>query len=85
MKAVTLRNLPAEVARAVERRAREQGTSLNRTIIRLLEEAVGGGPKKSKPPYRDLDGFIGSWTEAQARDLEEALREQRRVDPKDWS
>ena len=42
MKAITLRNLPPDVAKAVKQKARREGRSLNRAIIRLLEETTGG-------------------------------------------
>ena len=84
MKAITLRNIPAEVARAIERRATEQRTSLNRVVIRLLEESLGIAKQKPKKRYHDLDWFFGSMTEEQAREMEESLRDQRKIDPEMW-
>lgn len=39
MKAITLRNLPDEVARMVQRRAKQKNTSVNKAVIDLLEES----------------------------------------------
>ena len=41
MKAVTLRNLPPELARTILERARQKQTSANKAVIGLLEETLG--------------------------------------------
>ena len=84
MKAITLRNLPAEVARLVQRRAREKRTSLNKEIIELLEERSGTVRKRSRVLYDDLDHLAGSWTREEAAAFEQVLKEQRTIDPDVW-
>ncbi len=85
MKVVTLRKLPPEVSKVVQRRARERGTSINKAVISLLEEAAGIRRKGQGPAlYHDLDALAGSWTKEEAATFEEVLREQRRVDPELW-
>jgi hypothetical protein len=85
MKAVTLRNLPPELARVIRQKARDKGTSVNKAVISLLEEAVGeGGKKRSKLLYHDLDALVGSWTEDEAATFEQALAVQRAIDPDLW-
>jgi len=85
MKAITLRNLPPELEKRVEAKARELGLSLNKTVIRLLEEHLG---PRSTPlaPQRchDLDHLAGSWTAEEAEEFDRALDEQRRIDPELW-
>ena len=46
MKAITLRNLPPEVARTVQWRAKQKKTSVNKAVIELLEESAGAKTKK---------------------------------------
>ena len=41
MNAITVRNLPPAVAKAVKEKARKEKLSLNKAIIRLLEDATG--------------------------------------------
>jgi len=84
MKAITLRNLPPEVARLVQRRAREKRTSLNKAIIELLEERSGTVRKRSRALYDDLDYLSGSWTREEAAAFEQVLKEQRTIDPDVW-
>jgi hypothetical protein len=84
MKAVTLRNLPPELARVIGRRAEEAGTSVNKAVIGLLEESVAGRRKKAALLHRDLDALAGSWTKQEASAFEQALARQRAIDPDVW-
>ena len=43
LKAITLRNLPPELAAKIEHEAARNNASLNATVIRLLRQSVGGG------------------------------------------
>ena len=84
MNAITVRNLPPAVAKAVQERARKEKLSLNKAIIRLLEEATGAGKSKKRVVHHDLDRFFGTWTKEEADAFDEALREQRQIDPEMW-
>ena len=85
MKIVTLRKIPPEVSKVIERRAKERGTSINKAVIGLLEEAAGISRKgRGSTFYHDLDALAGSWTKEEAAMFEEVLRKQRRVDPELW-
>jgi len=82
MKAVTIRNVPPEVERAILARAREKGISINKAVVGMLQEKVGAPGKKKR--YDDLDDLAGTWTKREAEDFERELREQRRPDPEIW-
>lgn len=85
MKAITLRNLPPEIARAVQRRAKQKKTSVNKAVIDLLEESAGTRARTPAPVrYHDLDDLAGTWTEKEAAAFETLLTEQRRIDPELW-
>jgi hypothetical protein len=79
MKAVTVRNLPPAVARAIRDKARRERTSLNRTVISLLEEATGHASAKRGRPvlHEDLEHLAGSWTKEEADDFDAYLKESR--------
>jgi len=83
MNAITVRNLPPAVAKAVKEKARKEKLSLNRAIVRLLEEATGQQGKK-KVIHHDLDHLAGTWSEEEYQQFMVALREQRRIDPEMW-
>jgi len=83
LKPITLRNLPEAVGRAVRERAEHYRVSLNQSVIRLLEDAVGA-PRAREAEHHDLDQLIGSWSASAARSAERALEAQRRIDPEMW-
>jgi len=85
MPVITLRNLPPELVRIVQRRAREKRTSLTRAVIDLLQEVAGIRPEqRGQEVYHDLDALAGSWTPEEAGAFAEALGRQRIVDPDLW-
>jgi len=86
MKAITVRDLPPAVGKAIRRKAQAEGLSLNRTVVKLLEEATGHsiGPDSKAALHHDLDHLAGTWTEDEYDEFMESLREQRRIDPEMW-
>ena len=84
MKAITLRNLPDAVARLVRHKAATEGISLNRAVIRVLEERLGFAHQPSESRHHELDALAGAWSEAEARAFDQALAAQRAIDPELW-
>jgi hypothetical protein len=85
MKAITIRNIPPEVAQAISRKAETERTSLNRAVISLLEERLGTGTRRrSEIRHDDLDFLAGSWTGREAEAFDKALAGQRAIDPDVW-
>ena len=85
MKAITLRNLPPDVARTVQQRAKQKKTSVNKAVIGLLEESAGGKTKKKAPiRYQDLDHLVGTWTKDEAAAFDKLIAEQRTINPGLW-
>ena len=82
-RAITLRNLPAPVAKAVREHAARYHVSLNKAVIQLLEGALEAGGKKT-PIRDDLSRLAGTLPAAAAREMERALADSRRIHPDDW-
>ena len=83
MKAITLRGVPPDLVRFIRRKADQDKISLNKTVIRLLEEQTGR-QKKTEPLYHDLDALAGAWTRKETREFERALKKQRGVEQDLW-
>jgi hypothetical protein len=65
--------------------AQERRTSLNQTVLGLLEERLGlSKPGSEARRHHDLDALAGAWTEAEADAFAEALADQRQIDPDLW-
>jgi len=84
MKAITLRNIPLDIQKAIQRRARKTG-SVNKAVISLLEESTGGRKRKKVHLYHDLDKLAGTWSKREADDFDRTLALQRQIDSELWS
>lgn len=85
MRSITLRNLPRELLRKIQERARADRTSATRAAIRILEESLGLARKpQGRVEHDDLDFLIGAWSRDRADALDAAIRDQRRIDPELW-
>ena len=85
MQTITLRKIPSEITKKIERKARETHTSINRTVIQLLEESVGTKqPLQKKQLYHDLDHLAGSWTKQELKTFQKNLTQSRKIDLELW-
>ena len=76
---ISLRNLPADVEKAILETSHREGISLNKATLRLLEASLRKPVKNS-----DFEEFCGTWSRAEADAFDAALAEMRQVDPEDW-
>lgn len=83
-KAITLRNLPEPVARAVRERAAAYHISLNRAVIQFLEERLAPLPERVATLHHDFDKYAGLWNAEEADEFNRALGDLRRIDPELW-
>ena len=84
MTAITLRNIRPELQREILDRAHANGSSLNRTVIRMLEELVGLRREADRVVHDDLDHLAGTWSADEAAAFDRALSQQRQIDPGLW-
>jgi hypothetical protein len=85
MKAITVRNLPPRIAKEIRERAQRDRSSLNGTVIRMLEERLGeAAPGEKKKKRRDLSFLRGTWTKKEADEFNRALAQQRTIDKELW-
>jgi hypothetical protein len=76
----TLRNVPPHVNEALRARARKDGKSLNEVALETLLIGLGLAGKPVK--HRDLSDVAGTWVGDP--EIDQALEDQRRVDPELW-
>ena len=79
---LTVRNVPPDVARALDRESKRRGASLNATVVELLRVAVGTGPVVAFD--NGLRKHAGGWTERDLRAFERATRVFEVVDDEAW-
>jgi len=81
LKHLTIRNIPAEVADALEQERKRSRESLNQTVIELLRNALGvrRGERRN-----GLAGLAGTWTEEEHRTFEAAVSVTEQIDEELW-
>ena len=77
----TIRDIPEDLEHALRERARRSGESLNRTLIRLLRQAVGLNPPRKK---RDLSALAGTWSQEEADEFDRQVRWSEQIDTEPW-
>lgn len=77
----TLRGIPPAVDRALRKKARQAGVSLNEAAVDALRAGLGLA-EEPRGPRRDLADVAGAC--APDADLDDALADQRRIDEDAW-
>jgi plasmid stability protein len=83
MKTLTVRNLPKQVAEALNRERRRSDRSLNQTVIDVLSRGLGIGAEG--PRRNGLAKLAGTWTEADLQQFNEAVAAFDAVDSEMWA
>jgi hypothetical protein len=82
MSQITLRDLPEPLEREIRREAHRQSSSLNRTIIGILEKGLGLESRLNKK--RDLASLAGTWDEAALAEFQDATSVFEMIDSENW-
>jgi hypothetical protein len=82
MKHVTIRNLPIEVAEALEEERLRSRRSLNQTVIDLLGRALGVTDPGEK--RNGLAKLAGTWTQEDFERFNEAVSVTEQIDEELW-
>lgn len=75
---LTIRNLPDEVGKRLDRLSRDGGKSLNAVVVGILTDAVGIDARRAR-----LERYA-TWTPEDAAAFDEALASQRVIDADLW-
>jgi transposase-like protein len=83
---LTIRGFDERLDRRIREVARENGISRNQAALRLLRrgaglDEVGGNPRAIGTA---LDDLIGTWSERDARELDEAVKDFEVIDEALW-
>ena len=82
MKTMTIRNVSMELSAALEAEKRRRGLSLNRTVLLLMQEALGVSTGRNRS--NGLRRLAGSWSEDEFRNFEQAVAPFTEVDEDLW-
>ena len=86
LKQLTLRGFDQDLERRLRLEASSGGVSLNQAALRMLRRGAGLGDGRPAPNAvgSALDHLIGTWSEADARRLQEAAAVFEHVDEEFW-
>ncbi len=82
MRHLTVRNVPADLGRALDREKRRRGSSLNQTILDLLRQSLGVGT--GLPKSNGLSALAGDWSESDRREFEASIAITEQIDEDLW-
>jgi hypothetical protein len=77
---LTVRNLPKEIAVALEKEKRKRGKSLNQTVIDLLGQSLGVTGTRSNGVAR----LAGTWTDTEHQEFLAAMPVFEEIDREFW-
>lgn len=80
-----IRGLEPETLAALKVLARRHNTSVNATVLRLIEQELGKRPGKLvRQRYDDLDALAGTWSREEAAEFEAVTADSRWIEPDLW-
>ena len=82
MRHLTIRNLPSNLAAALEKEKQRQGKSLNKTVIQLLSQSLNLLPGCRRT--NGLAHLAGTWTAEEYRGFADAIEATRQIDEELW-
>lgn len=78
LRQLTIRNVPDEVGKRLDRLSRDRGESLNTVVVGILADSVGVDARRAR-----LERYA-TWTEDDAAAFDAALASQRAIDADLW-
>ncbi len=86
MNQLTIRGFDDDLSSSVRHLAKREGISLNQAALKLLRKGAGitDGAGKKNTIGSSLDHLIGTWTPAEADELDSALEEFESIDETAW-
>lgn len=83
-KQITVRGFDEPLERRIRDVAESEGISLNQAVLRLLRRGAGLEPGRRDVIGDARDHLLGTWTEDDEREFEEAIGWCKRIDEDSW-
>jgi len=84
MKSITIHKVDEHLAKRIEKEAEEAGTSITKTVKRLLEEALGMKPARSGPNREQFEAFFNVWSNDDLESFSASISDMQQVDEEEW-
>jgi hypothetical protein len=83
MKSISIHGLDEETEKLIKKRAKTEGTSVNKVVKRLLAKALGLDRDNTDNREEFMD-FFGIWTKDDEKQFFEAIKDLEQIHPEDW-
>ena len=84
LKSITIHALDDDTAELIRKKAEKEGISLNKTIKRLLRQALGLRESVQPDHREEFRDLFALWSDEEARELAKQVESFEKVDPSDW-
>jgi hypothetical protein len=84
MKSITIHGLDDQLDKLIRKRARMEGTSLNKTIKNLLKESLGIKQIKNSDHREDFVDLFGIWSKTDKQKFDAAIKDLAKIDKEEW-
>jgi hypothetical protein len=84
MKSLSLRGIHDDLSENLKKISQKEGISLNKTVLKLLEDSVGIKRKKRLNIYRDLDELAGTWGKKDEKEFKDKMHFFEMIDKDVW-
>ncbi|PIQ93685.1 MAG: antitoxin [Nitrospirae bacterium CG_4_10_14_0_8_um_filter_41_23] len=84
MTVMTIRGLDDLVVKALKEKAKEEGTSVNAVLLKILKKELGLIKKSRTVIYNDLDHLAGTWSEKDYMEFQKRIEDFEKIDENLW-
>jgi len=84
MSTMTIRGLDDLTIKALKEKAKQEGTSVNAALVKLLKEELGLKKKKRMVVYNDLDHLAGTWNDKEYKEFQKIMKDFETIDETIW-
>jgi len=84
MGAMTIRGLDELTIKALKDKAKQEGSSINAALLKILRKELGIEKKKHTVVYHDLDHLAGTWDKKDLAEFRKNVEDFEKIDEKMW-
>jgi len=84
MSTMTIRGLDELTVTALKEKAKQEGTSVNAALVKLLQEELGLKKKKRTVVYNDLNHLAGTWSDKDYKEFQKRTKDFEKIDETMW-
>ena len=84
MKSITIHGIDDITSQQLQNTAEKLGLSLNKTIKKIIQEALGIKPTEISSKRNEFEEFCGVWTRKDLQEFKEAVKPLRQINPEEW-